>query len=466
MTGEEKFKREKFDHCFQHLFCAAVLVPCGAAFCAIPFLREEIFVQLLSFGSVGAEVSLLQLGLNRALALSIAQDGIFGNETRDAVLAFQRANGLVPDGVAGPRTEAALAPWYAGYAVHTIAPGDTLWRLSVRYDTTLSLLETANPSLDPFQLRIGSRVIVPFNFPVVPTTIPWCSELLGYCVEGLAARYPAVRAETIGRSVRQKPLWSLRFGTGARRVLYNAAHHANEWITVPLLMRYTEEVLSANARGEAVFGVPAEELLFQTSFAVVPCVNPDGMDLVTRALPESDRAAAAAIAARYPSIPFPDGWKANLRGVDPNLQYPAGWEEARAIKYAAGYTTPAPRDFVGNAPLSIPESTALADYIVRFDPALMLAYHTQGDVIYWKYLDREPEGSRALAERFSAVSGYAIEDVPYASAFAGCKDWFIAEFDRPGYTIEAGQGENPLPLSEFERIYEKNRGILTAAAMG
>ena len=93
----------------------------------------------------------------------------------------------------------------------------------------------------------------------------------------------------------------------------------------------------------------------------------------------------------------------------------------------------------------------------------MLAYHTQGNVIYWKYLNFEPEGSRALAERFAAVSGYVCEDTPYASGFAGYKDWFIQNFDRPGYTIECGLGENPLPWADFGAIYPAVRAALAAA---
>ena len=54
-----------------------------------------------------------------------------------------------------------------------------------------------------------------------------------------------------------------------------------------------------------------------------------------------------------------------------------------------------------------------------------------------------------------------MEDTPYASGFAGYKDWYIKVFARPGYTIEVGLGENPLPLSQFDSIYERNLGILT-----
>ena len=71
-----------------------------------------------------------------------------------------------------------------------------------------------------------------------------------------------------------------------------------------------------------------------------------------------------------------------------------------------------------------------------------------------------------MAEAFARVSGYALEDTPYESSFAGYKDWFIQEFRRPGFTIEVGQGESPLPLSQFDKIYTDNLGILVIAALG
>lgn len=91
---------------------------------------------------------------------------------------------------------------------------------------------------------------------------------------------------------------------------------------------------------------------------------------------------------------------------------------------------------------------------------MILAYHSQGDVIYWKYLDYEPDRSREIALYFGEVSGYTVEETPQASGYAGYKDWFIQEFNRPGYTIEVGMGENPLPLEQFSKIYADNIGIL------
>lgn len=143
-----------------------------------------------------------------------------------------------------------------------------------------------------------------------------------------------------------------------------------------------------------------------------------------------------------------------------NLQFPADWEKAREIKYALGYNKPAPRDFVGYAPLSAPESLAIYNFILSKNISLMITYHTQGEVIYWQYQNYAPSISRQIAEQFSRVSGYMVSNTPYESGFAGLKDWYVFYYRRPGFTIEAGKGTNPLPISQFNEIYNKNLGIL------
>lgn len=131
-----------------------------------------------------------------------------------------------------------------------------------------------------------------------------------------------------------------------------------------------------------------------------------------------------------------------------------------------GFTSPAPRDYVGRSPLNQRESKALAGYTEVVNPALVLAYHTQGKEIYWQFGDIAVPGARELGEEFARLSGYALAEPEESASYAGYKDWFIKYFRRPGYTIEAGIGENPLPLSQFPEIYRDNVGILVTAAMG
>ena len=304
--------------------------------------------------------------------------------------------------------------------------------------------------------------------PIVRTDVPMTSKLCEQIIQELTKTYPFCRSERLTESAYGRPVQTLVIGTGPRKVLYTAAHHANEWITTPVILKFVEEFAQAIQSGGTIGGVNAKDLAEKVTVYTVPMVNPDGVDLVTGAIAPGTLpfASAAAMADFYPQIPFPDGWKANLMGVDLNLQYPAGWLQAREIKFSQGYTRPGPRDFVGRAPLSQLESRALAGYTEAVDPALVLAYHTQGRVIYWQFENVYVPGARELGEKLARVSGYSLEDTPYESAFAGYKDWFIKYFRRPGYTVEVGEGENPLPLSQFDQIYRENLPLLVTAAVG
>ena len=304
--------------------------------------------------------------------------------------------------------------------------------------------------------------------PIVETNIPITSQGCERMILQLAETYPFCRTEVLGRTAFQRPLRSLVIGNGPRKVLFSASHHANEWITSLILLKFAEELSQAISENGIIFGVDAKKLTQAVTIYMVPMVDPDGVDLVTGAIPPGTipYESARSLAEFYPGIPFPNGWKANLLGVDLNLQYPAGWLQAREIKFSQGFTRPGPRDYVGRAPLEQMESRALAGYTQFIDPALVLAFHAQGEVIYWQFRDYEVPGAQALGEEFARVSGYALEDTPYESSFAGYKDWFIQEFRRPGYTIEVGIGESPLPLSQFPAIYKDNLGILVTAALG
>lgn len=294
------------------------------------------------------------------------------------------------------------------------------------------------------------------------------AELYEQTVRRLAEAYPFLKTKTLTTTAFGRTVYTVTVGEGERAVIFSAAHHANEWITATVLLKFLEDLAQAFQTDGKVYGVPAKTILRYTTIHMVPMVDPDGVDLVTGAIrPQTaEYNIARQIAGDFPDIPFPDGWKANLLGVDLNLQYPAGWLQAREIKFSQGFDRPAPRDYVGRAPLSQRETLALARYTEEVDPELVLAYHTQGKAIYWQFRDYQVPGAKALAEEFARVSGYTVEDTPYESSFAGYKDWFIQNWRRPGFTIEAGSGTNPLPISQFEEIYRDNVGILVTAALG
>lgn len=418
-------------------------------------------MKILKPGIRGTDVYILQLALNRSGYLNEEPDGIFGVRTTNAVLRFQEVNNLKQDGIVGVRTWNALMPYLKGYKVHRIVRGDTLWQISQTYNTSVNSILTANPNINPENLRVGSNIVVPLGFSVVATNVPYTYQLITFILEGLEVRYPFLSGGTIGKSVMGKNIPFVKIGNGQTELFYNASHHANEWLTTPVLLKFLEEYSENYSTGGEIFNTSARELYNKASLYIVPVVNPDGIDLVNGVVPSGKfLTQAQTLAGNYPNIPYPNGWKANINGVDLNLQYPANWERAKEIKFSQGFTLPGPRDFVGTAPLTEPEARAVYNFTRNHDFKLTLSYHSQGEIIYWKYLDYEPENSRRIAEYFGEVSGYAVEETPYSSGFAGYKDWFIETYNRPGYTIEIGIGMSPLPLSQFPGIYKDNIGIL------
>ncbi|QAY66441.1 M14 family metallopeptidase [Paenibacillus protaetiae] len=269
----------------------------------------------------------------------------------------------------------------------------------------------------------------------------------------LLRKYPFVRAYAVGCSVLGKPLIALRLGEGGRPIHMNGSFHANEWITSALLMRFLDDLAGSYAAGEA----GAARLYKETTLWAVPMVNPDGVDLslfgTTGILP-LDR---QLLEWNGGSGRF-DQWKANIRGVDLNDQFPAGWEEERLRRGVAG---PGPRDYAGICPLSEPEAQAMASFTMSIPFDTVIALHTQGKEIYWNYKEYEPADAEELAARLGQASGY--KPVKLTDSDAGYKDWFIKRFRRPGFTVEAGEGVNPLPYSDVPAIYAEVKPLLLEA---
>jgi len=254
-----------------------------------------------------------------------------------------------------------------------------------------------------------------------------------------------------------KPLIALRCGSGPRLIHINGSFHANEWITSALLMRFVADLSAAYCSGEQIGGQRVADLCRNVTLWAVPMVNPDGVELVQQGASPSHPFHRQLIEWNGGSEQF-SGWKANIRGIDLNDQFPAFWEEECKRRGIGG---PAPRDYPGPYPLSEPEAVAIARFTETMAFDAVMALHTQGREIYWNYRDYEPAEAEHLAGRLGRVSGY--KPVKLTGSDAGYKDWFIHRFRRPGFTVEAGFGENPLPMSNFDNIYVELQPLLLEA---
>ena len=340
---------------------------------------------------------------------------------------------------------------------YEIRHGDSLWAIANSRNLPLDALLLVNPTLNPIRLQIGQTINVPIRvtWRIVNGKQNYDLSMMMNDIRQLQTVYPFLLVSTIGNSVENRPIPEILIGSGEKSVHYNASFHANEWITTPVLLTFLNDYALALTNQTPIRGLDIFPLYLQTSLSLVPMVNPDGVDLVLNGLPDGSPWKSKVLEWNNGSSDF-SGWKANIRGVDLNDQFPAKWD----LERARNPKVPGPRDYGGESPLSEPEAIAMENLTRKRDFARVLAFHTQGEVIYWGFENLEPPESEAMVAEFSRVSGY--EPVQTIDSYAGYKDWFIQDWRRPGFTVELGTGTNPLPLTQFDEIYEEALGIFLA----
>lgn len=339
---------------------------------------------------------------------------------------------------------------------YTIKRGDTFWKIAQARNLAVDALLLLNQKVNPNRLEIGQKVRIPTRVTeiIVNGERPYDYESLTDDLNRLLSIYPFIRKEKIGKSVLDLSLFGIRIGKAGRKVQINASFHANEWITTPILMKFMNEYLLALTNGMTMKGVPALTMYTNAMLHAIPMVNPDGVNLVLNGPPPEKE--KEVIRLNRGNRDF-SGWKANINGVDLNKQFPAKWEVEKERKPKE----PGPRDFPGYTPISEPETKAMAALVEKENYDRLIALHTQGREFYWGYEGLEPPESETIARDFARLSGY--QSVRYVDSFAGYKDWFIQEKRKPGFTLELGYGENPLPLSQFAEIYAHVNGIFVRA---
>lgn len=115
---------------------------------------------LSKIGCTGSEVSQIQSRLKEWGYYSGKVDGIFGTATQSAVIKFQKANGLTPDGIVGSKTLAAIG--ISGGETYNSADYELLARIisaEARGETYLG------------QVAVGAVVLNRIEHPSFPDTV-------------------------------------------------------------------------------------------------------------------------------------------------------------------------------------------------------------------------------------------------------------------------------------------------------
>lgn len=281
-----------------------------------------------------------------------------------------------------------------------------------------------------------------------PITLSWLARFLSETEHAC----PSLSVSVVGRSLLCAPLLLARVGSGAQHLLYVAAHHATEWIGSYILCDFLENLCRAATQRRTCYGINVDYCLQSYTFWVLPLVNPDGVALATGTAKDSP------LSERQRRMSGGDfsHWQSNARGVDLNHNYDAGFGTYKVYEARNGIVPGATR-YSGEYPESEPESRTIATLVRTLAPAAVVSLHTQGEEIYsGGHTGRHVR----IAGRLAAVSGYRYAVPEGAAAYGGLCDYSGGVLGIPSFTIEAGKGKNPLPLTDLPLLCGRLRPAL------
>lgn len=278
--------------------------------------------------------------------------------------------------------------------------------------------------------------------------------------------------KAIGTSLDGRNIYAVTLGNpeAKNQIIISAGIHAREYMTPMLVMAQLEHYLYYyDVKGED--GTSYAEALLDYAICILPMCNPDGITLSQMGLDgirsESLRETILSIY-ELDQVKFElDGtldeylseWKANARGVDLNRNFDTDDFATYPVMSRPCYL-----NYPGESPLSEPETAAMVSYVKSLsNPVFSVAMHSQGEVIYYNCGQSNIDEARSLAESLSSWTGYKLEtEVRHDSAF---DDWCNKVMGIPSATVETGKVPCPLPISEFDKIWQDNRDLWLFAVL-
>jgi len=316
---------------------------------------------------------------------------------------------------------------------------------------------SASPSQKPTSEPTKKPTPEPTPSPITGTAQKYDYTQLMADISLLSSMYPdKITVSSIGTTnfEREIPLIILGNPSASKRVLIHGAMHAREYITSQVIMLTLERYLR-DYDALTYNGAKYSDILSQVAVYIVPMVNPDGVELVNNGIasvPDGYRDIVLDINKGRSDF---SQWKANGVGVDLNNNYGVlGSIDGK--NYAS---VPASMGFPGESAFSEPETIAIADLTSEMDFLSTASYHTKGEIIYWYFGQTGADETRdlAYARELAKLTDYSLVSKSGSSInnlAMGYKDWFVLAFNRPGFTIECGQGSHPLKVSQLDSIYQ------------
>lgn len=236
------------------------------------------------------------------------------------------------------------------------------------------------------------------------------------------AREAGASCRIVGTSVEGRPIRSYELGVpDGEPVLLTGLMHGVEIIGSLALLDLVRHLVTE----------PAREVLRHARVVAVPVVNPDGFEANCARLIAGRRAFH----------------RCNARGVDLNRNFPRLRGDMPINPLGGSRWRHSPH-YVGQCPLSEPETRALRDVAEALRPRVSVAFHSFGELLLypWAFTSR-PNPRRAKYERAGRAFEQSLRGVTYRvmqatdwySTVGDMDDWLDAEFGTLAFTVEVSR---------------------------
>lgn len=274
-------------------------------------------------------------------------------------------------------------------------------------------------------------------------------------VSDISEKYNFAEISVIGRSWAGRAIFSLSIGEGEEDVLFLGGLKGQESITPILLFKFFERLCEGYKNDGKISAVKIRNSLISRKITIVPCLNPDSIEIVSREA--SGAGCYAGLVSRAASGDY-TSWNANARGVD--ITHNFNYKHESIIYEDIKKAMPSPYLYAGPSPESETETKAIAKLCENrlFKHAFLL--RSGGEQIYWSDRKENLSETAMMAKVLSSVSGYPLLRKAENERFGTFCEWFTEEFHRPAFEIKTGKGENPIPAEDFNFTYNKIEEML------
>lgn len=293
-----------------------------------------------------------------------------------------------------------------------------------------------------------------------------CPEIFTYplykeTLERLRKSYPPAEFEVIGRSWAGRALFALSLGSGTEKVLFLSGLRGREKESSAALLRFFERLCEALCNDLRLCAVKIKSSFQSRRITVVPCLNPDGMEITGNSALQAG--CYAGLVARAAAGEY-SGWEANARSVDlaRNFGYRHGETACPEVRGADS----SPSGYGGPSPESETEVQALVRLCDRENFRCAFLLRDGGDEKIHPGAARAEGCDPAMMARvLSSVSGFPLcrrEESESAGSFC---EWFAESYKRPALEIRMRRTPGPALPETLEKNYKRVEEMLTLGAI-